>query len=649
MWYIDQLEGGSSEYNMPVALRFKGVLDDKLTEQAFAKIIERHEPLRTVFVSTADAVEQLISPDFEFKLTSLDLTDLAADAQNKAVLQAASEDANKPFDLAQDLMLRSTFIRLSPDEGVLLFNMHHIASDGWSMGLLVNEFWAGYEAIKTAKPHPFAPLAVTYADYAQWQHRFIKGQVLQSQLSYWTRQLADLPQVHELPLDRARPEKQTFNGGVVSFEANAATLEGLKQLALQHSATLFMVLHGAFSLLLSRHSNTNDMVLGVPMGNRLQQELEPIIGFFINTFVLRADCSGNPAYSDFLERVKTVNLDAQANQDVPFEHLVERLKPARSRQHSPLFQIMFSMNTNETSTQQLTDVTLSPLEGDDSRQVAKFDLTLDAMATESGLSFEFEFNRDLFDAQTIEVLGQHLVRLLDSIVANPQTPINELSMLSEDEQHYLLHTLNEAVVDDEESLPIHELFERQVKGTPNNIALAFADEQAPRQLTYQALNDKANQLAHYLRAQGVKSDTLVGLSVERSLNMVIALLAILKAGGAYVPLDPDYPQDRLDHMIKDSGVELVLTQKVLADLQPQLLSQPTTNPPRLESYSPNNLAYVIYTSGSTGLPKGVMVEHQSVAAHVSKVIKQLDFTESDQVLQFASVSFDTFIEQSFAA
>ncbi|MCJ8269721.1 MAG: amino acid adenylation domain-containing protein, partial [Psychrosphaera sp.] len=316
-------------------------------------------------------------------------------------------------------------------------------------------------------------------------------------------------------------------------------------------------------------------------------------------------------------------------------------------------QIMFSMNTNETNTQQLTDVTLSPLEGDESRQVAKFDLTLDAIQSESGLSFEFEFNRDLFDSQTIEVLGQHLVRLLDSIVANQQTRINELSMLSEDEQHYLLHTLNPAVastlIDDE--LPIHELFERQVKATPNNIALAFVDEDliAGDPLSYLTLNQKANQLAHYLRAQGVKPDTLVGLSVERSLNMVIALLAILKAGGAYVPLDPDYPQDRIDHMIKDSGVQLVLTQKVLADLQPLLLSQPVTDLPRLESYSPNNLAYVIYTSGSTGLPKGVMVEHQSVAAHVSQVIKQLDFTEEDQVLQFASVSFDTFIEQSFAA
>ncbi|MCJ8272800.1 MAG: condensation domain-containing protein, partial [Psychrosphaera sp.] len=445
LWYIDQLEGGSSEYNMPGALRFKGALDDKLTEQAFAKIIERHEPLRTVFVSTADAVEQLIRPDFEFKLTTVDLTHLTPDAQNKAVLKAASEDAHRPFNLAQDLMFRSTFIRLAPDEGVLLFNMHHIASDGWSMGLLVNEFWAGYEAIKTAKPYPFAPLAVTYADYAQWQHRFIKGQVLQSQLTYWSQQLADLPQVHDLPLDRARPEKQTFTGGVVSFEANAATFEGLKQLALQHNATLFMVLHGAFSLLLSRHSNTNDIVLGVPMGNRLQQELEPIIGFFINTLVLRADCSGNPAYSDFLEHVKTVNLDAQANQDVPFEHLVEHLNPTRSAAHNPLFQIVFSMEGNEVSQMSLEGLTFSELFADDFP--IKFELTLNIDESPEGLQGNIEFNRDLFDRSTIESMSAHFCVLLQSILANPQCLIRQLPILTETENHYLLHTVNDTQVE----------------------------------------------------------------------------------------------------------------------------------------------------------------------------------------------------------
>ncbi|NQZ11662.1 MAG: amino acid adenylation domain-containing protein, partial [Algicola sp.] len=662
LWFIDQMDGGSSQYNMPSALCFEGLFDEKVVEQAFTRIIERHEPLRTVFVNSEDGVQQLIREDVEFKLTLLDLSAVAEQAQKDAVQQAVQADAQRVFDLAEDLMLASTFIRLSPNNGVLLFNMHHIASDGWSMGLLENEFIGQYQAISQDKINPFAPLLIQYADYAQWQREWLQGEVLTSQLDYWQQQLADLPQVHSLPLDRARPKIQRFEGAHVSLEVAHYTFKGLKQLASSQDTTLFMVLHGAFSLLLSRHSNCADIVVGVPVANRLQKELEPIIGFFINTLVLRSDCAGNPSFSDYLAQIKTTNLDAQANQDVPFEYLVERLKPARSTAHSPLFQIMFSMDEQEAALE-LPGVTLSPLNdamtNADNHVVAKFELTLCATVAEHGLSLSFEYNTDLFDAKTITRFGADLHRLLVGVVANPQSGINELPMLSDQEQQYLRHTLNKTQSTPATSLCIHQQFERQAKQTPQNIALVFEHQQ----LSYQSLNEKANQLAHYLIDQGVKPDSLVGLCVTRSLDMVIGILAILKAGGAYVPLDSNYPQSRLDYMVQDSGIKLMLSQKALQktadglstvcldddNLQHQLRDQSRSNPKRIAQQCAGDLAYVIYTSGSTGQPKGVMIEHQAIGAHITAVIEAFGFNETDQVLQFASVSFDTFVEQSFAA
>ncbi|MCJ8271603.1 MAG: condensation domain-containing protein, partial [Psychrosphaera sp.] len=419
LWFIDQMDGASSQYNMPGSFRFSGLLEAKTVEQAFVRIIERHESLRTVFVNSNDGVQQLIGDGKAFKLTVIDLTGLGVDAQDRALQQFAASDAAKPFDLACDLMLRCSFVRLAANQGALLFNMHHIASDGWSMGLLVSEFWRQVAAISADKPNPFAPLPIQYADYALWQKSYLEGDVLDGQLDYWTTQLAGLPAVHELPLDRERPKEQGFAGDRVTVKAGQDTLKGLQQLALANNATLFMVLHGAFSQLLSRHSNSEDIIVGVPMANRLQKELESVIGFFINTLVLRADCSNNPTFTDFLTDIRQVNLDAQANQDVPFEHLVERLQPLRSTAYSPLFQIMFTMNTTETSDFALADLTLSPLTDTEAEMVAKFELTLNAMVSEDGLLLSFDYNTDLFDRATIKALGERLVNLLQSIVANP--------------------------------------------------------------------------------------------------------------------------------------------------------------------------------------------------------------------------------------
>ncbi|NQZ13138.1 MAG: AMP-binding protein, partial [Algicola sp.] len=534
------------------------------------------------------------------------------------------------FDLENDLMLRSTFIRLSKDSGALLLNMHHIASDGWSMGLLVNEFWSEYGAIDAGQSSAFTPLPIQYADYAKWQRDWLAGEVLDAQLAYWEKQLFDLPQVHSLPLDRARPNTQTFNGDQLDICAGLNTLEGLKQLALNNNVTLFMLLQGAFSLLLSRHSNSDDIVMSVAVANRLKKVLEPIIGFFVNTLVLRTDCGSNPTFTEYLGKLKTTHLDAQANQDVPFELLVERLKPTRSTAHGPLFQIMFAMDNNQSSDSslELNDLKLSALStNEDQVTVAKFELTLNAFEAPDGLHFNFEYNSDLFDSATIQRLGTHLLCLLDGIVANPNQRIGLLPMLSADEQYELIQGLNNNPIEFPQHLSqhqsqrqsVHQWFEQQAMQTPDNIAL----EEGTQQLSYQALNEKADRLAGYLITQGVDADVMVGICIKRSIDLVIGLLAILKAGGAYLPIDPSYPKSRIDYMIKDSGIGLLLTQKDLiapVNLTTVYVSEFDYSQAHSHSHqdhhqndhqnnSPNNLAYVIYTSGSTGQPKGVLNEH----------------------------------------
>ncbi len=651
LWFIDQLDGGSPQYNMPGALRIQGSFNEDIAERALRRIIERHEPLRTVFRNSEDGPVQHIRESFDFHLTRHDLSSLSSAEQEQRIMQAANADAAKPFDLSADLMLRAAFMRLSEDEGVLLFNMHHIASDGWSMNVLVSEFNALYEAFAKGEVDPLKPLEVQYADYAQWQREWLEGEVLERQLSYWEQQLAELPQVHGLPLDHPRPAVQTFNGAIHTFELDGVTLAQLKQLALQEQATLFMVLQGVFALLLARHSNRHDIVIGTPVANRLQQELESLVGFFVNTLVLRADCSAGQRFRDYLRHIKRINLDAQANQDVPFEYLVERLKPQRSTSHTPLFQIMFNMNTTdaETGAAQLQELELTSLRSE--RVAVKFDLVLDVMETADGLQFNFAYNTDLFDESTIVGLGEHFQNLARGVAANATERIEQLPLLSESEQQHLLYELNETVADYASEACLHELFEAQVARRPEAVALVYGD----RRLSYRELNEQANQVAHYLSEQGVGPDVLVGLCVERSPAMVVGMLGILKAGGAYVPLDPSYPQERLEYMIADSAPAVVLTQDLLAqrlslsdvrtlrlDADKELLSAyPTHNLKREEvGLTSANLVYVIYTSGSTGKPKGVMLPHSGIVNCITWMQETYKLDESDKFLGKTSLNFD---------
>jgi amino acid adenylation domain-containing protein/non-ribosomal peptide synthase protein (TIGR01720 family) len=649
LWFIDQLDGGSVQYNMPGALRVRRGFDEDIAEQVLSCVIQRHEALRTVFLNGKEGPLQRIQESFTFRISRIDLSALQPDEQEQAVRNHISADARRPFNLAADLMLRASFLRLSQDEGVMLFNMHHIASDGWSVGVLVKEFAQLYAAFAQGHPNPLPPLRVQYADYAQWQREWLSGDVLETQWSYWKLQLAGVPEVHSLPLDRPRPMTQTFNGASCQFNVDGETLEAVRMLALDNQATLFMVLHSVFALLLARHSNSSDIVIGTPVANRVQKELEPLVGFFANTVVLRTNCSGGRSFRDYLSQIRKVNLEAQTWQDLPFEYLVDKLKTRRNASHPPVVQIVFSLARNIIHELQLGDSTFTLLEAD--RVHAKFDLALEAVEEVGQLKFTFPYNRDLFDHASITRMGQHFKNLLHSVIADPLQKIEELPMLGGAEQQYLLQGLNETYSRFTQDLCVHELFEAQVERNPLATAVTFENQD----LSYGELNASANQLAHYLRSQGVAANALVGLFVERSSEMVVGILGILKAGAAYVPLDPKYPGERIQYMIADSKPAVVLTQSFLVDrlseigvpvlqldANREVLSRFTSENPRRQDVglSPDHLAYVIYTSGSTGRPKGVMVEHRQVQRLFAATEKDFRFGANDVWTLFHSYAFD---------
>ena len=668
LWVIDKLQGGSPEYNMPMAYYVSGKIDLSLLSNVFDTIISRHEILRTVYIENDDITLQCIRSmeEIEFNIAEFDISDLGDEQQTSQVRHLVELSSNAIFDLKKDLMLRVSYIRQSKAKGILLFNMHHIASDGWSMEVLTKEFFALYDAYSQGEISPLPVLDIQYADYAHWQREYLEGEVLESQLSYWEKQLDELPALHSLPLDHVRPTMKQHEGAIVTGELPATTAKQLLAVAKAHKLTPFMLLHGALSLLLSRHSNSADIVIGTPVANRLQAELEPLIGFFVNTLVLRAD-TNHDTLSDYFAHIRQVHLDAQSNQDVPFEQLVERLKAPRSTAHSPLFQIMMTTNT-DYGLNDGSDITSFTLPGVDIQPYqselvqAKFDIEVDLSISEQGVGLHWTFDVSLFTEQHIEQLNGHFERVLSGIAEDPDVSIAKVPMLSTDEVSFLVDKINVKNDMPTVDIQIHELFEAKAKRYPYNIALSFEKQR----MTYKGLNEAANRLANRLRNQGVTGESLVAIFVERSVEMIIGVLAVLKAGGAYVPLDPNYPQARLQFMLENSGVNHLLSQSALinklalpdelivfefdnAEHQLAVTACSASNPLRLSEQKQENLAYVIYTSGSTGQPKGVMVEHKSLVRHICATIKVFDFCSDDRVLQLASFSFDTFVEQTFAS
>ncbi|MBW4579359.1 MAG: amino acid adenylation domain-containing protein [Tildeniella nuda ZEHNDER 1965/U140] len=646
LWFLSQLEGGGVAYNIPSAFKLVGALHLTALEQALTEILQRHESLRTTFPIVNAAPVQRILPPQPFPLPVVDLQTLPESEQMVAVDRLIREDAQCPFRLADDVPLRGKLLRLSETAYILLLTMHHIASDGWSLAVFRRELAALYTSFSQGLASPLEALPIQYADFADWQRQWLQGDSLSQQVVYWQQQLAGAPTLLELPTDRSRPPMQSFRGGTESFVLDAKLTHQLKTLSQRSGATLFMTLLSAFAVLLSRYSGQHDMVIGTPIANRKRSEIEPLIGFFINLLSLRVNLTGNPGFLELLKRVRQVSLDAYAHQDVPFEQVVEVLQPERNLSYSPLFQVLLILQNTPAEPLDLPDLTLTPLKVDSG--VSKYDLTLMLEETEAGLVAEFEYNGDLFDATTIDRMIGHFKVLLQAIVTHPEQPIAALPLLTEPERDQLLTTWNHTPLAYPQAQCIHQLFEAQVEQTPEAIAVVFEQQS----LTYRELNCRANQLAHYLQALGVGPDALVGICVERSLEMVVGLLGILKAGGSYVPLDPAYPKDRLTFMLEDSQLPLLLTQQTLCD---QFSEQPvqvicldtdweaiaphgTDNPN--STVAPEHLAYTIYTSGSTGKPKGVQIPHSAAVNFLNSMRQQPGLTEHDILLAVTTISFD---------
>lgn len=649
LWFLDQLQSRSPLYNISGAVKLQGQLNIIALEQSFQEIIRRHEVLRTNFAAINGQPVQIIHPKRSWTMPVIDLRPLAKAERKIKSQRLAFEEAQCPFNLAEDYLLRASLLHLDETEYVLLLTMHHIVGDGWSISVLSQELTVIYNSFRYGKPSPLPKLSIQYADFAVWQRQWLQGKVLESQLAYWQQQLADVPTLLSLPTDRPRPAVQTFRGAVESCQLSEVLTEKLKLLSRQEGVTLFMTLLTAFNVLLYRYTQQTDIVVGSPVFNRDHKEIEGLIGFFVNTLVLRTDVSGNPSFQDLLQRVRKVALAAYTYQDLPFEMLVEALQPQRNLSHTPLFQVMFVLQNTPMQKLELADVNSSIWTVEN--LTAKFDLTLSIEENSQGLIGVWEHNTDLFDASTIQRMIGHFQTLLEEIVAHPEQSVGKLPLLTKTEQQQLLMEWNNTQADYPQDKCIHQLFEQQVEKTPDAVAVVFGEQK----LTYQELNYLANQLAHYLQRLGVAPEILVGICVERSLEMLIGMLGVLKTGAAYLPLDPTYPQERLSFMLKDAQVLILLTQQHLVKDIPTHIAQIVcldTDWDRIAQHSqenvlnevkPENLAYVIYTSGSTGKPKGVMVKHSGLSNLAQVQIQTFAVGCGSRVLQFASFSFDASI------
>ena len=654
IWLVSQLEPDNPFYNEQTALILHGQLNLVALEQSLNKIIVRHETLRTNFRTINEQPVQVIAESLTLNVPVVDLTELPASEREIACQQLATTEATRPFDLASSGLIRASVVKLTELEHVLLLTKHHIIFDGWSTGVLMRELASIYSALCNNNSYPELPeLPIQYADFAIWQRQLLQTEVFQKQLNYWKQLLKNAPILLELPTDRPRLAVQTFRGARQHIKLSIELSEALANFSRQEKATLFMTLFTAYVTLLYRYTGSDDIVVGTPIANRDRLEIEGLIGFFVNTLALRTDLSGNPSFQQLLNRVRQLTLQAYAHQDLPFEKLVKALQPQRDLSYTPLFQVMFVFQNVPASQIELTGLTVSSLATESA--TSKFDLTLLMQNTTTGLVSMWEYNTDLFDAGTIERMAGHFVALLEGIVTKPIQQISQLPLLTEPEQRKLLVEWNDTQVEYTCEQCIHQLFEEQVQHTPDAIAVVFENQQ----LTYDELNCRANQLAHYLKVLGVKADVLVGLCVERSLDMVVGLLGILKAGGAYVPLDPEYPIERLSFMLEDAQVSVLLTQQHLIERLPEHQAKNVcldTQWQAISQFSQHNLitdvrainlAYVIYTSGSTGKPKGVMIEHQSLVNFTKVELIQSGINQKERILQFSSFGFDVFAKDIY--
>ena len=652
LWFLEQFEPGSPLYNIPFAIRLKGKLDVAALEQSLRELVRRHEILRTVFCNQQGEPRQVIREQLDVPLKQFDLSGLAPADQEQEVPRLARQWARQPFDLENGPLFRYQLLRLAEDEHIFLLTMHHIISDGWSTGVLVAEVAQLYTAFHKGRPSPLPELAVQYVDYAIWQREWMDEVGLEDHLKFWKQELAGIPELLELPTDRPRPRLQTYNGATLKFQIPENLSKQLQQLCKQQDVTLFMLLLAAFQTLLFRYSGQDDLTVGTPVANRNHSEIEHLIGFFVNTLVLRGNFEERPTFREYLQRVKTQTLEAFAHQDMPFEKLVEVLQPSRDMSHTPLFQTMFVLHNTPLQPLQLPDLTIEVLDLDTG--MAKFDLILNVFETGAYLDGFIEYNTDLFTETTIQRMVNHYTRLLWGIVRDPDCSVVEIPMLSAEERKALVGQGGGVIQQAPPRTTVMERIAHHAKKIPNAVAVRIGKDQ----LTYAELEQRSSQLAQYLQRRGVQPGAFVGLGVDRSLDMVVGLLAIWKIRAVYVPLDPDYPLERLEYIARDAGLGAILTharlkglfedipvEKIVLDKERPLRSQKAVDFEVFSPY-PEDSAYVIYTSGSTGLPKGVVVSHQALAEHILQMVSIYQVTPEDRYLAFAAMNFDAALEQT---
>ena len=647
LWFLDQLEPMSTAYNVPAVVRLHGPFNPEVFTKAVEEVMRRHESLRTRFVTERGRARQEISAATELEVPIIDLRSYERVDQEDEVRRLATVEVRKPFDLTVGPLVRLTVLQLSENEHVLMLTMHHIVSDGWSMGVLMRELTVLYDAFSRRELSPLPELPIQYADYAVWQREWLQGEVLDQQMRYWREQLQGAPPVLELPTDHPRPAVQSFRGGILRRRLSGELLHQIEALSRREGVTLYMSVLAAFAVVLARYSGQQEIVVGTPIAGRTRQEIEGLIGFFVNTLVLRTRVEEQESVRQLLERVREVCLGAYTHQEVPFEQLVEELQPERDLSHQPLFQVMYELEGGgDEEGWQIGDMQVESegVEG----EVSKFDLTLRVRQGQEGWELAIEYKQDLFEEATIARMLEHVERVLQGIVADVKQQVRKLELLSGAEQDQLLNQWNETAREYADEICVQQLFEAHAAERPQSVALVCEGEQ----MSYGELNRRSNQLAHFLRELGVGPEVVVGLCMDRSVEMMVGLLGILKAGGAYLPLDPTYPQQRLSFMLSDAAPSILLTKDSLITSLPQsaarvlcldadqhlFFNYSDENPEA--NVNPFNLAYLIYTSGSTGTPKGVQIQHRALVNFLHSMRREPGLTANDYLVAVTSLSFD---------
>jgi amino acid adenylation domain-containing protein len=653
LWFLHQLDPASTAYNMTAAVRFEGRLDFEALERSFIEIVRRHESLRTSFATIDEELMQVVTTHTQVHIDRINLRAVFDDERDEEVRRQIRLASERPFDFEQSESLRISLLELSDRESVMVLVMNHICSDGWSLGVLVKEIVALYEAFTEGRPSPLPELEIQYLDFAQWQRDWLAGGVREKQLDYWKRTLGGKLPILDLSSHAPRKTTGTSQGATEWLRLPAELSSQLNRLGRERRATPFMIFLTTFQVLLHRYTGLKDILVGTPVAGRTRPKTQDLIGFFVNTLVMRADLSGNPRFVDLLAQVGKTTLEAQAHGDIPFDLVVEELHPERNPGQTQIFQVMFVLQNTPLPDLNLKDLRASILEVEET--TAKFDLLLSLREDPSGFTGSLQYSTERFTRARVRQFARHFRQLLESVVANPEARVSELPLLNDKEKHQVLVAWNDTAATNPDDYCLHTFFEEQAALSPEQVALVYEEQQ----LTYGELNKRANQLAHHLRRLGVGAETLVAICLERSIEMVVGLLGVLKAGGVYVPLDPSNPSQRLAFTLSDSQAPMLLTQVSLAagfagqparmlclDTDWAAIRGESDENPVVE-VGPDNLAYVIYTSGSTGRPKGVQITHAAVSNHILWMRREVPLTATDRVLQKTSFTFDASISEIF--